>query len=107
MLEAVAHDGVLAEHAEVVARGGDHLGADGVGVGAVRAARRQVRDAASMAATARAAGGGGVAPAGRSTLEVGHDGMPARRPKTMVSSSELPPSRLAPCTLTQAHSPAA
>ena len=32
---------------------------------------------------------------------------PARRPKTIVSSSELPPRRLAPCTLTQAHSPAA
>ena len=33
--------------------------------------------------------------------------MPARRPKTLMSSSELVPSRLAPCTDTQAHSPAA
>ena len=32
---------------------------------------------------------------------------PARRPKTIVSNRELPPSRLAPCTLTHAHSPAA
>ena len=28
---------------------------------------------------------------------------PARRPKTIVSISELPPSRFAPCTETQAH----
>ncbi|SHW02682.1 Uncharacterised protein [Mycobacteroides abscessus subsp. abscessus] len=33
--------------------------------------------------------------------------MPARRPNTLMSSSELVPSRLAPCTDTQAHSPAA
>ncbi len=33
--------------------------------------------------------------------------MPARRPKTLMSSSELVPSRLAPCTDTQATSPAA
>src|SRR6185312_8194095 len=33
--------------------------------------------------------------------------MPARRPNTLMSSSELVPSRLAPCTETQAHSPAA
>ena len=33
--------------------------------------------------------------------------MPARRPKTLMSSSELVPSRFAPCTDTQATSPAA
>ena len=33
--------------------------------------------------------------------------MPARRPNTLMSSSELVPSRLAPCTDTQATSPAA
>ena len=33
--------------------------------------------------------------------------MPARRPNTLMSSSELVPSRLEPCTETQAHSPAA
>ncbi|CKR59595.1 Uncharacterised protein [Mycobacterium tuberculosis] len=33
--------------------------------------------------------------------------MPARRPKTLISNSELVPSRLAPCTDTHAHSPAA
>ena len=33
--------------------------------------------------------------------------MPARRPNTLMSSSELVPSRLEPCTDTQAHSPAA
>ncbi len=33
--------------------------------------------------------------------------MPARRPKTLMSSSELVPRRLAPCTETQATSPAA
>ncbi len=33
--------------------------------------------------------------------------MPARRPKTLMSSSELVPSRLEPCTDTQATSPAA
>jgi hypothetical protein len=33
--------------------------------------------------------------------------MPARRPKTLMSSSELVPSRLDPCTETQATSPAA
>ena len=33
--------------------------------------------------------------------------MPARRPNTLMSSSELVPRRLAPCTETQAHSPAA
>ena len=32
---------------------------------------------------------------------------PARLPNTTMSSSELVPSRLAPCTETQAHSPAA
>ena len=32
---------------------------------------------------------------------------PARRPKTTVSRSELPPRRFAPCTETHAHSPAA
>ena len=32
---------------------------------------------------------------------------PARLPNTTMSSSELVPSRLAPCTDTQAHSPAA
>src|SRR5229473_2512411 len=32
---------------------------------------------------------------------------PARRPKTIVSNKEFPPRRLAPWTLTQAHSPAA
>ena len=32
---------------------------------------------------------------------------PERRPKTSVSSSEFAPSRLPPCTDTQAHSPAA
>ena len=33
--------------------------------------------------------------------------LPARLPKTLMSSSELVPRRLEPCTLTQAHSPAA
>ena len=33
--------------------------------------------------------------------------LPPRRPNTTMSSSEFVPSRLAPCTLTQAHSPAA
>ncbi len=33
--------------------------------------------------------------------------MPARLPKTLMSSSELVPRRLAPCTDTQATSPAA
>ena len=32
---------------------------------------------------------------------------PARLPNTLMSSSELVPRRLAPCTETQAHSPAA
>jgi hypothetical protein len=32
---------------------------------------------------------------------------PPRRPKTLMSSSELVPSRFAPCTDTQATSPAA
>ena len=32
---------------------------------------------------------------------------PARRPNTMQSSKEFPPSRLAPCTPVEAHSPAA
>ena len=33
--------------------------------------------------------------------------IPARRPNTLMSSSELVPSRFAPCTDTQATSPAA
>ena len=33
--------------------------------------------------------------------------LPARRPKVIVSISELPPRRFAPCTETHAHSPAA
>ena len=33
--------------------------------------------------------------------------LPARLPNTLMSSSELVPRRLAPCTDTQAHSPAA
>ena len=33
--------------------------------------------------------------------------LPAARPNTSRSSSELVPSRLAPCTLTQEHSPTA
>ena len=33
--------------------------------------------------------------------------MPARRPNTLMSNSELVPSRFAPCTDTHAHSPAA
>jgi hypothetical protein len=33
--------------------------------------------------------------------------LPARRPNTIVSISELPPRRFAPCTETHAHSPAA
>ncbi len=80
-LEAGAHDGVLAEHAEVVARGGDHLGADGVGVGAVGAARRQLRDLGLHGGDGGAAGGGGVAPAGRCALEVGHDGHAGAAPE--------------------------
>jgi hypothetical protein len=37
----------------------------------------------------------------------GGRGQAGAPPKTMVSRSELPPRRLAPCTETQAHSPAA
>ena len=52
---------------------------------------------------AAASGAGRCPPPSRNATAA----LPARRPKTIVSSSELPPRRLAPCTLTQAHSPAA
>ena len=71
-LEALAHDCVLAEHAEVVARGGDHLGADGVRVGAVRTARRELGDPALHGGDSAAAGAGGVPRDGLAALKVGH-----------------------------------
>ncbi len=57
---------------------------------------------ARTSSSAPAGGSGADAPATNSAMA-----RPPRRPNTTMSSRELVPSRLAPCTDTQAHSPAA
>ncbi len=60
----------------------------------------------SICSTTRASGFSGSS-TNSARWEYSAAAMPARRPNTLMSSSELVPRRLAPCTDTQATSPAA
>ena len=65
-------------------------------------ARRPFTQPSASARAASPSPGGAGAPSAYSAAAC-----PERRPNVIVSISELPPSRLAPCTETQATSPAA
>ena len=77
------------------------LGADVGGVVAVLAREDRVEQVERVPRGSRGARAVGASAANSAMCA------PPRRPKTTMSSSELVPSRFAPCTLTQAHSPAA
>ena len=101
-LELAAHLALFAEDAEVLVHRGAQLVADRARALAF-AAIEQLRQ------LALGVGEGGEVDLGRpgARQRSAGRGAPGPRPKTIVSISELPPSRLAPCSDTQATSPAA